>query len=73
MRKIYNSQIDFHKNDMENFINSNEEDFKITVMDCTEALYGGESTIDKKYCDKHGIPFQNKSNKRRKISRRCST
>lgn len=57
MYKIYNSQIEFHKNDMEEFINSNDEGFKITVMDRTEALYGGESTIDKKYCDEHGIPY----------------
>lgn len=55
--KYYNSQIEFHKNDMENFLNSDKEEFKITVLDRTEALYGGESTIDKKWCDEHNIPY----------------
>ncbi len=55
--KIYNSQIEFHKNDMEKFLNSDKDEFKITVMDRTEALYGGDWTIDKEWCDKNAIPY----------------
>lgn len=55
--KIFNSQIEFHKYYMDEFLSSNDNEFKITVLDRTEALYGGEQTIDKNYCDKHNIPY----------------
>ena len=43
MKIIYtNSQIEFHKKYMEDFLNSDDEEMKIAVMDRTEALYGGD-------------------------------
>lgn len=52
-----NSQIEFHKKYMEDFLNSDDEGMKIAVMDRTEALYGGDWTIDKKWCDDNNIPY----------------
>lgn len=53
----YNSQIEFHKNHMEDFLNSDKEEMKIAIMDRTEALYGGDWTIDKEWCDNNNIPY----------------
>lgn len=52
-----NSQIEFHKKYMEDFLNSDEEGVKIAIMDRTEALYGGDWTIDKEWCNKNSIPY----------------
>lgn len=51
-----NSQIEFH-NTMEDFLNSNEEETKLTVLDRTEAFYSEEGTCDTKWCDEHNIPY----------------
>ena len=55
--KEFNSQIEFHKKYMEDFLNSNEDSMKIAIIDKTEALYGGDETIDKGWCDDNGIPY----------------
>ena len=51
------SQIEFHEKYMDDFLNADEEGMKIAVMDRTEALYGGDWTIDKEWCDKNGVPY----------------
>lgn len=55
--KIYNSEIEFHHEEIDRFLSSYEDGFKITVMDRTEALYGDDATIDKEWCDSHNIPY----------------
>lgn len=55
--RYMNSQIEFHNKYMDDFLSANEEALKIAIMDRTEALYGGDWTIDKKWCDENGIPY----------------
>ena len=55
------SQIDFQLNYREDFLKSDKEETKITIMENTEAMYGDDGTCDTKYCDEHNIPYyQNK-------------
>ena len=57
----YNSQTEFLKNHLKDFINLNEEKIKITIIENTEAFYGCDTSIDKEWCDKNGILYaQNK-------------
>lgn len=53
---FYYSQIKFI-NDIDNFIKSNDEICKITVMNNTEAIYIDEGTCDLEWCSKNTIPF----------------
>ena len=55
--KYNNSQIEFHKKELESFLKADKECAKITILEKTEALYGGENTIDKEWCDKNNIPY----------------
>lgn len=53
---FYNSQIKFIK-DIDNFIKSENEVCKITIMDNTEAIYIDEGTCDLEWCKHNSIPF----------------
>lgn len=55
--KYNNSQIKFHQEELDQFLKADKECAKITIIDKTEALYGGENTIDKKWCEENGIPY----------------
>ena len=50
----YNSQIEFFKNE-EAFINSNEDEISIAVLDQTEVLYNKNSGCNVDYCEEHNI------------------
>ena len=50
-----NSQIEFIEN-IDCFINSDNELCKITIMDNTEAIYIDEGTCDLEWCKKNAIP-----------------
>ena len=55
--KRLNSQVEFHKKYLNDFLESNEDETKITVLENTEAFYSDEGTCDTKYCDENNIPY----------------